>query len=373
MKNLILLFIVSIFLFLCSTQTGKKEKSITKNYELIDENATINTIAVYNKLKGFAQKGFLYGHQDDLAYGIDWWNEEGNSDVKKVCGSYPAVFGWELGDLGNERNLDSVKFTNIQKWIIKAHKMGGINTISWHMINPVTMGNSWDQTQAVKNILPGGTKHNFLKEHFRRFAAFNEALIDGNGKPIPIIFRPWHEHNGSWFWWGKKHCSIEEYTSLWKFTVHYLRDSLNIHNLIYTYSPDGQFDDYAERYPGDDYVDVLGFDFYFRGELKDNRVDDFTQKLVKLSELANKKNKVAIVSETGYESIADPEWHTKAILNPLKNNRNKIKIAYVLTWRNFNKKHHYAPYPGHPSVDDFNVFYRDSLTLFLDDINKDAG
>ncbi len=370
MQKIILIFIVGVFVLSCNEkQIEKDTESKGASTILVDKHATPETITLYNKLKDFAEKGFFYGHQDDMAYGINWTEGEGVSDVKKVCGSYPAVFGWELGDMGNERNLDSVKFTNIQKWIVKAHQMGGINTISWHMINPVTMGNSWDKTKAVSNILPGGDKHNFLKEHFKRFAEFNKALVDSTGKQIPIIFRPWHEHNGSWFWWGKEHCSIDEYTSLWKFTVSYLRDSLNIHNLIYTYSPDGQFDDYTERYPGDDFVDILGFDYYFWDKYEEKGIiESFTQKLITLTALAKTKNKVAILSETGYESIPDPEWHTKAILNPIKKNRKSIKIAYMLTWRNFNKKHHYAPYPGHPSVDDFNVFYNDSLTYFLDDI-----
>jgi mannan endo-1,4-beta-mannosidase len=368
MERYFFIFIMTLFCFSCSNLHQEKQETISTSQILIDTKATSQTISLYERLRKISDKGFLYGHQDDLAYGLNWWNKEGNSDVKAVCGSYPAVFGWELGDLGHERNLDSIKFTNIQKWIIKAHEMGGINTISWHMLNPVTMGNSWDQTKAVSSILPGGYRHNFFKDHLKRFASFNKALTDSKGKQIPIIFRPWHEHNGSWFWWGKEHCTIEEYKTLWKYTVDYLRDTLNIHNLIYTYSPDGQFDDYSERYPGDDYVDMLGFDYYFRGELTESSIEDFSNKLINLTTLANTKNKVAILSETGYESIPDKEWHTKAILNPIKTNKKNIKIAYLLTWRNFSKKHHYAPYPGHASEKDFMDFYNDSLTYFLNDI-----
>lgn len=370
MQKIVLLLLIGLIAYSCkNNRTAKGDNLQESSITLVDKNASAETITIYNKLKEISTKGFLYGHQDDLAYGINWWNEEGRSDVKEVCGSYPAVFGWELGNLGNERSLDSVKFTNIQKWIIKAYEMGGINTISWHMINPVTMGNSWDKTKAVSNILQGGDKHHFFKEQLKKFADFNKVLVDKNGKAVPVIFRPWHEHNGSWFWWGKEHCSIEEYTALWKFTVSYLRDSLNIHNLIYAYSPDGQFDDYTERYPGDDYVDLLGFDYYFRANL-DQSIRTFTKKLIMLTDLAKAKNKVAILSETGYEGIPDPEWHTKAILTPIKNNQNRIKIAYVLTWRNANKKHHYAPYPGHASEKDFKTFYNDTSTIFLNDIKE---
>lgn len=369
MLSKLLFFLLLIFTHVACAQNEVKndENTYKLNSVLVDEIATGKTINLYNKLKEFSSKGFLYGHQDDLAYGIDWWNEEGRSDVKDVCGSYPAVFGWEIGDLGKERSLDSVKFTNIQKWIQKVDEIGGINTISWHMINPVTKSNSWDVTEAVYTILPGGSNHEFFKEHLQKFKEFNNLLIDKEGNAIPIVFRPFHEHNGSWFWWGKEHCTKKEYVQLWKFTVEYLKDSLNIHNLLYVYSPDGQFDDYTERYPGNEYVDILGFDYYFRDDVNKS-IDIFTKKLIELTQIAQKNDKIAIVSETGYEAIKDPAWHTKAILEPIKNNKDKINIAYLLTWRNANKGHHYAPFIGHPSADDFRDFYKDPLSLFLEDI-----
>jgi mannan endo-1,4-beta-mannosidase len=48
---------------------------------------------------------------------------------------------------------------------------------------------------------------------------------DNNGKLIPIIFRPFHEFDGNWFWWGANYCTAEEYISVYRFTVNYLRDT----------------------------------------------------------------------------------------------------------------------------------------------------
>jgi len=346
---------------------GQEIKS-TNDFGLLDKSATAETCALYYNLKNISQKHMLYGHQDDMAYGVGWWNIDDQSDIKSVCGSYPAVFGWEIGNLGNERSLDSVLFSDIRKWIIKVYEMGAVNTISWHLNNPVTGNNSWDQTPAVKNILPGGNKHEFFKEQLKTFAKFNSALVDKNGVAIPVVFRPFHEHNGTWFWWGKKGCTIDEYKSLWKFTIEYLRDSLNIHNLIYTYSPDGQFTDYMERYPGDEFVDILGVDFYFRNKINDKQINEFVNTLTVLTKAAKSKNKVAVLSETGYELLKDSLWHTKAILNPIKKNRSKIEIAYMLTWRNARTNHFFAPYPTHPSVKDFITFYSDSYTYFAKDL-----
>ncbi len=364
-----ILIILGIALYACTnSKSPQSERIEILDFGLIDKNATNETKALYSNLKKISKTSILYGHQDDMAYGVGWWNIEGRSDVKEVCGSYPAVFGWELGNLGEERSLDSVLFTDIQKCIVKAHKLGAVNTISWHMDNPINLKDSWNCTNAVYSIIPGGEKHNYFKNLLKTFANFNDKLVDENGTAIPIVFRPFHEHNGSWFWWGKKNCTKVEYKALWQFTVDYLRDSLNTHNLIYTYSPDGQFNDYMERYPGNDYVDLMGVDYYFRGKIDKKHIDHFTNTLIEVTKLAKSNNKCAILSETGYESIPDSLWFTKAILNPIKNNSNKIEMAYMLCWRNANTKHHYAPYPGHPSAKDFMVFYSDSLTLFADDI-----
>ncbi len=368
MKFTILIILALAFNACTNLENPKSERIENTDSGLIDRNATLETKALYNNLKKLSKTNILYGHQDDMAYGVGWWNVEDRSDVKEVCGSYPAVFGWELGDLGQERSLDSVLFTDIQNWIVKAYKLGAVNTVSWHMDNPINSKDSWNCTKAVYSILPGGVKHNYYKNLLKTFAGFDAKLVDDNGTAIPIIFRPFHEQNGSWFWWGKNNCTKEEYKSLWQFTVHYLRDSLNIHNLIYVYSPDGQFDDYMDRYPGNDYVDVMGLDYYFRGKIDSKHIEHFTKTLIELTKSAKSNNKYATLSETGYQSLPDSLWHTKAILNPIKNNKGKIELAYMLCWRNANRIHHFTPYPGHPSAKDFKVFYSDPFTLFANDI-----
>jgi mannan endo-1,4-beta-mannosidase len=87
--------------------------------------------------------------------------------------------------------------------------------------------------------------------------------------------------------------------------------------------------------------------------------------------LAQEKNKVAVLSETGQEALKNPNWFTEVILNPIKENDN-IKIAYVMVWRNaFNRENHfYAPYPGHPSESDFKMFYHDDKVFFESEIQN---
>jgi hypothetical protein len=226
-----------------------------------DPEATAETKNLFHNMLALQQKGLMFGHQDDLAYGNGWYAEEGRSDVKDVCGDYPGIYGWELGHLeqGHVYSLDSVYFDRIRNWIIKVYERGGVNTISWHGRNPLTGGNAWDVSSSlvVASILPGGEKHELYKQYLDRLAEFFLSLKTSDGTLVPVFFRPYHEHTGSWFWWGKNLCTPEQYKALWRFTVTYFRDAKHIHHLLYAYSPDRfQTPGYNERYPGDDIIDI---------------------------------------------------------------------------------------------------------------------
>lgn len=340
---------------------------INKEQEVIavsDAEASAETRNLFKNLMQVSNKYVLYGHQDDLAYGIGWKDVPGNSDIKAVTGSFPAVFGWDIGGIGDSCNLDSVDFKKMKQWITDAYLMGGINTVSWHMLNPVTKTNAWDTTKAVASILQGGSNHEYFKSKLKQVATFFNSLVGKNGEPIPLIFRPWHEHTGSWFWWGKNHCTKQEYIGLWQFTVHYLRDSLQVHNLLYAYSPDA-YGEYMYAYPGDAYVDIMGVDMYFFGNDTTLFATDLADKLHNLVLIGEKHKKIAALTETGREKLIPSNWHTQVLLKAINTNR-AGEIAYILTWRNARLEHFYAPFPGHESVSDFLKFKNDNRILFLD-------
>lgn len=335
-----------------------------------DKNATAETVKLYQNLLKLQHAGMMFGHQDALAYGAGWVYEEGRSDVKDVCGDYPAVYGWELGhlELGDAYSLDSVHFDKIKQWIKQVYSRGGINTISWHLRNPFTGGTSWDTSskEVVKSILPGGEKHDLFKQYLDRLAAFLLDLKTEDGTFVPVLFRPFHEHTGSWFWWGKNLCSVEEYKALWRFTVDYLQNQKNVHHLLYSYSTD-RFNgesEYLERYPGDDIVDILAFDLYDRGP-------DYPEVLKScaktVTSLAKQRSKIAAVSETGGPIASQPDWWTKKVLETLR----PFDISYVLVWRNpWQPASHaaFGPHPGNPSATDFVKFYNDPETIFQKEI-----
>jgi len=340
-----------------------------------DVEATRETKALYASLKRLAPDYVLFGHQDALAYGVQWKVEEGRSDVRDVAESHPAVFGWELGDLelGTAENLDGVNFENMKRWIRQGYDEGGVITISWHMNNPVSSGNAWDRTRAVFAILPGNEKHERYKTWLDAFAEFVEDLRDATDRPIPIIFRPFHEHTGSWFWWGGANVTAEEYVQLWRFTVEYLRHEKQLHNLLYAYSTDVFTDEahYLEHYPGNEYVDILGYDDYQALRMHEG-IPLMTERLRKLVAMAEEFGKVPALTETGLEGVAVPTWWTGRLLEAITSDSLSRRISYVLVWRNANEAdmpgHHFGPYAGHPSAPDFIQFAKDPFVLLLDEL-----
>lgn len=346
---------------------------------LTDHKATNKTKKLYNNLNAMTAKGVMFGHEDDLAYGVEWWNEKGRSDVKEMTGSYPAVYGWDIGKIGEVNNIDSVSFKNMKKWMKQVYKRGGVSTISWHLDNLTTNGGSWDKTESVKHILPDGKDHLAYLNKLDLAAQYLKSLTSGFTK-IPIIFRPFHEHNGSWFWWGKDSCTEEEYQALWKFTVSYLRDEKKIHHLIYAYSPDASrldnddpINSYNYGYPGDAYVDLIGLDDYWNVGRPNNEATPeeqektFISNLEMITKMAAKKGKIAALTETGLSGLPNPQWYSQEILGPMLKS-DKILISYVLVWRNANKDHCFVPYPGHDAAEDFKRFEADKTILFEDDL-----
>ncbi|WAC42456.1 glycoside hydrolase family 26 protein [Pedobacter sp. SL55] len=340
--------------------------------ELSNKNATKATKALYQNLHKLSKKQVLFGHQDDLAYGVGWKYEPGKSDIKETVNDYPAVYGWDLGKIEHQRekNLDGVPFDKMREYIKTAHQKGAVITISWHADNPLTNGSSWDTAHhTVKSILPNGEKHEIFKTWLDRVSVFLQSLKNAKGEEIPVLFRPFHELKGKWFWWGRNTTSPEEYKAIWRFTVNYLQNQKKLNNLIWVYNTN-EFDnenEFLESYPGDDVVDVLSFDQYQYGiEGKKKFINTVKKQLDITTKLATEKNKLSAFAETGFENIPDPSWWTGTLWPAIKD----YPISYVLVWRNAGympstkKMHYYAPYKGQASAKDFKKFYQNKKVWF---------
>jgi len=359
---------ITLFLF----AFGISSSLAGQNASLIDKNATRETKRLFTNLMLVSKEHVLFGHQHATEYGHGWSGDENRSDVKSVTGSHPAVIGVDIMrfSVGSAEAIASAR-QELRKNVEDTYNRGGVTTVAWHFFNPVSEGGFyWKDSvslPAVKYIIPGGEAHEKYKSILNDVGDWANSLKGNDGKSVPVIFRPYHEFDGGWFWWGKPHCTREEFISLWRFTVSYLRDSLGVHNFIYAFSPDNKFineEQFLERYPGNEWVDMVGMDNY--ADMGRNRyaLDTAALKLKVISDYAKRAGKLAAFTETGLESIPNTAWWTEALLRTLK--WYDIQLSYVLVWRNDSRSptHYYAPFPGQVSVPDFMKFYDDPYTLF---------
>ena len=373
MRKLFIMVAVAVLVTACTpVKKAEAEKTVAQQLK--------------ERLAALRQKGIMYGHQDDPMYGLTWEYQQDSSDVKNVCGDYPAVMGFDLGgiEMGDKKNLDSVPFTKITAEAVAHHERGGIVTMSWHPRNPVTTiegggwagqkfpeGTAWDVTDSavVKKILPGGEFHEKFQGWMQRVSDFLATLKTSDGKKIPVSFRPWHENSGSWFWWGEKLCTVEEYKALWNM----LQDKLTadgFDNLVWSYSP-GMEDNLTaerllERYPGDDRVDMIGLDGYqWTPEEKDRFMERGRQNLTVLCQVAKEHNLIPALTECGMKNMTEPTWWTSTLLPTVQG----FSISYLLTWRNY-KDEWFGPSTSKPDAPYFVEFYKSEKTLFAKDIKE---
>ncbi|UOY92013.1 Ig-like domain-containing protein [Ectobacillus sp. JY-23] len=363
---------------------------------LVDARATNKTKSLFAYLDDIRGKHVLFGHQHatDEGFTLTGSNEI-ESEVKNSVGDFPAVFGWDTLSLeGKEKpgvanDLEQSRI-NLAKSMKEAHELGGIVSLSTHFPNFVTGGNFNDTSgSVVEHILPGGDKNDEFNAFLDNIAMFANNLKDDRGDLIPVLFRPFHEQNGGWFWWGAKTTTVSQYVEIYRYTVEYLRDKKGVHNFLYVFSPNGTFggseESYLMTYPGDEYVDVLGMDQYDNQsnpgstQFLNNLVSD----LGMIARLADTKGKIATFSEFGYSpqgmkttGNGDLEWFTK-VMNAIKADPDAKRISYMQTWANFGLNGNlFVPYKNAPNglgdhelLADFIKYYNDPYTSFLNEVS----
>ncbi len=395
------------------------------NIKLADDKADAETVALYQYLKAVGESSsVIYGHMEDtvlkagdasLSY----------SDTEDMTGSISAVDGLDCGDLfkgfaekfasrypeeakalgikGNGTTEDDIKaaaaFSN------KSVEAGAIMTLSAHMpnfayaekkANADSIEKTYDKFDysaanygelkgdCMNNILPGGRFNEAYTAYLDLIAEY-ASQVKGT-----ILFRPFHENTGSWFWWGSAFCSPDTYKNVFKYTVGYLCDEKNIHNILYLYGPGSEASteaEYEERYPGDGYVDLVGFDSYddnpsagegytFQSNLRNT---------IKLTDtFAKKHNKLFAVTETGIRNgnnallvkdNARKDWYNE-ILDIVTDNG--FNCCYFMLWSNYSSQgSYYTPFVtkknsdgslnGHEMLDSFIRFYNNEKSIFASD------
>jgi len=357
-----------------------------------DKSAKTPAQQLKERLAKLQKRGIMYGHHDDPFYGLGWEWEEGRSDTYALVGDYPGVMSFDLGgiEMGDDKNLDSVPFIRIREEIVKQHERGGIVTISWHLRNPLLGTTAWIESDAkaydealpylrkikqedkvpaphntVKSILPGGSQHAKFLTWLQRVSDFLSTLKDSKGKPIPFIFRPWHEYNGGWFWWGKGRCTDEQFKQLWILTQDYFNRTLS-DVIVWSCSPNLGVvpQEFYSRWPGDERVDLLGLDAYQWGTEADY-IAQCSADLDFLEDYAQQHGLLFAMTECGYKNSPDATWWSR-VLRPMMD---KHQLCYFLAWRNAQHEH-FGCAPGLATADDFKQMAKWKTTLFVKDIKK---
>ncbi len=182
-----------------------------------------------------------------------------------VTGRYPALHGYELGAISGQTE-DKVRAArrrvveSAEQW----SSAGGIVEFTYHARYPGGCY-CWDQVQRPTSdaeltviLTPGSAKNiQFIND----LDDIANSLMALQNLGIPVMFRPFHEMNGAWFWWGNKRM----FANLWSLIYERLVRHHRIRNLLWVWSPNAPAEDvlpYPDFYPGDARTDVVALDIY---------------------------------------------------------------------------------------------------------------
>ncbi len=245
--------------------------------------------------------------------------------IRQTTGKEPKLRGFEL--LGYSPNINYADaspecLTEIEenkgtaemalKWAIEQRKNGngGILTFTFHWFSPLGGRDKSFYTEHTDfdaaKILQEGTPERAAFYH--DMDAIAGILQQFQQEHIPILWRPFHESYGTWFWWGAKGAKVAR--DLYRLMFDYYTGEKNLHNLLWVWNCDIE-----EAYPGDEYVDVVSMDVY----LPEYQSTDYADAYEKLVE-ATSRDKVAALAEVGY--LPDVELLQKS----------RIPWAYYMTW-----------------------------------------
>lgn len=273
------------------TTASGQSVSIASEVSLVDPNANEATKNLYAYLKAIGESdSVIFGHQNDTHHKAGSKAEGfSNSDTKDVTGSIAGVIGIDVlsltGDEASEWNTpEADRIQKVAEITKEAAAEGALITLSAHMPNFDVIdqrvkafekngktGNKSDTLgywevggekqynfsgytpgtlsgNVVARIMPGQDLNYLFTDYLDLIADYAKAVEDDG---ITILFRPFHENTGSWFWWGAALCDQEAYINLFRYTVDYIKEK-DVHNILYVYGPGSEAnnaEEYAQRYP----------------------------------------------------------------------------------------------------------------------------
>lgn len=218
--------------------------------------------------------------------------------IKKVTNKLPALVGFEL--LSYSPNINyfdtddecmtevSENFGTLKKaW--EWAEMGGLLTFTWHWFSPLGGKNKSFFTKFTdfdpeKAVCEATAENKALLSDMDTMAGILRPFCD---KQIPILWRPFHEGEGDWFWWSSK--GSDALKKLWRIMYDRFTNLHKLNNLIWVFNSPRK-----EDYPGDDVVDVISRDMYPPEHVHTSQKEMYDE-LIKVT----KEDKIVIIGETG--------------------------------------------------------------------------
>jgi mannan endo-1,4-beta-mannosidase len=201
----------------------------------------LNAVWGHNTLTGQQESTWRGGPRHELDY------------ILAATGKQPAILGLDYID-PHDRDAVNARATHWRK------ALGGIVTLCWHWGNPM-IGPGYENSKiafdAVAALKTGTPERAAMMRDLSEIAGYLGQLQDAG---VPVIWRPFHEFTGDWFWWGK--LGPEVFKALWLTMHDYFTRERGLNNLIwllgYTAKPDPAW------YPGRAHVDLIGADTYVK-------------------------------------------------------------------------------------------------------------
>lgn len=235
-----------------TTAAAANPEANSQALSLSNPNASPEAQRLYNYISDTYRKGIISGQQESTWMGSEQYEFDYIFDK---TGKYPAIRGLDY------MNDD---FDGVNRRAVEWHERGGIVTICWHCGSD--FGGSWSEcmntelTDWNKALTEGTAEYNTLIAGMDKAA---KALKELRDKNIPVLWRPFHELDGGWFWWGKG--GAENFKKLWIIMYDRYTNYWELNNLIWICGFSGNGADYGKWYPGDDYADIAGADSYNDG------------------------------------------------------------------------------------------------------------
>ncbi|MCF2446750.1 glycoside hydrolase family 26 protein [Dyadobacter sp. CY345] len=246
--------------------------------------------------------------------------------IYDLTGKYPALLGLDYGYFSN------VNMTLNNQYAVEHWKKGGLVTFSWSADNPWKDGYNvrWNSetnkdTIQVRQLLKSAAASQARTNYRNELEKVGAALKELKNAGVIVLWRPLHEVNGSWFWWGvnntKQPTNQADYQMLWKDMHDTFTNEFGLDNLLWVYSPSAPgtwVPPVDVMFPGEAYVDLVGTDQY-------SITPDF-----KDYDVLKKLNKIVVNGEIGPSNEGYGKFDQMAVLNAFKG-----KAAYFLQWHSW--------------------------------------